>query len=224
MPRIKRVVYDVDEYVIMQNIRKRPLEKQKYLAPFALTLNKLLVERNIDQDQMAEDLDISTGALSGYRNGQGNPTLDVIYRIAEYLQVDCNYLITGVKAEHYKISSYTGLSDKAINYIHSLDDDGKQILNKLIEANISGVLDGIECAFRTIEMSRGIDSQKIKNDLLFDEKNRPFIKLSPKDTISYFVKNACDVASNIIEMVVADKKVSVVERKEGSISNGKKGK
>ena len=130
MSRKKRVVYDVDENVIKENVQKWPEEIRGQIEAFALTFNRLLMERQIDQQKMAAETGISVGAISHYRNGIGNPSLDKLRTIAEYLGVDCNYLITGVRAEHHEISEYTGLSENAITCLHALQTEKPTIMNQ----------------------------------------------------------------------------------------------
>ena len=43
----------------------------------------------------------------------------MIVKIADYMGVDCHYLITGVQAEHYKCAEDLGLSEKAIQILNA---------------------------------------------------------------------------------------------------------
>ena len=110
-----REVHDVDEANIDLNANGSP-EK----AAFAKTLNKVIKENGIHQEQLAKTLGISTGSISEYRNGKKEPRLTMIVRLADYLGVDCHYLMTGIHAENYKCADDLGLSEGAIKSIKSL--------------------------------------------------------------------------------------------------------
>jgi len=116
MPR-KRIPHEVDTAAIEENAQS--LE----MATFAKTLNSLLVEKNVHQDDMAQALGISTGSISSWRNGKKEPRLSMIIKIADYLGVDCHYLMTGIQAENYVCSNDLGLSAGVINWLKSIIDD-----------------------------------------------------------------------------------------------------
>ena len=103
-----REVHDVDEANIDLNANGSP-EK----AAFAKTLNKVIKENGIHQEELAKTLGISTGSISEYRNGKKEPRLTMIVRLADYLGVDCHYLMTGIHAENYKCADDLGLSQIA---------------------------------------------------------------------------------------------------------------
>ena len=113
----KRIPHEVDTAAIEENAQSPEM------AIFAKTLNALLVEKNVHQDDMARALGISTGSISSWRNGKKEPRLSMIIKIADYLGVDCHYLMTGVQAETYVCSSDLGLSAGVINWLKSITGD-----------------------------------------------------------------------------------------------------
>lgn len=127
MPR-KRIPHEVDDAEIEKNAQGRP-----ELITFSKTLNSLLIEKNIYQEDMAQALDISTGSISSYRNGKKEPRLSMIIKIADYLGVDCHYLITGIQAKNRVSSKELGLSEKAINAIKESRGWGMDVLNYFLE-------------------------------------------------------------------------------------------
>lgn len=52
-------------------------------------------KRNLNQQKVAMDLNISREALSYYENGKREPSLTLLVRMSEYFNVSINYLITG---------------------------------------------------------------------------------------------------------------------------------
>ena len=121
--RKKREPHSVDTLIIVSNaMDKFPDEKEaKQFSKFAIILNDLMEKNGIDQEKMSEDLGISEGSISNYRNGKSEPGLMNIIKIAEYLRVDCHYLMTGVSAKNKTINSDTGLTDDAISALTALN-------------------------------------------------------------------------------------------------------
>lgn len=120
--RKKRVPHSVDTNVIKENAAAFfSSDKAKLVETFAITLNTLMEEKGIDQEKMSDELQISSGAISNYRNGKAEPGLTRIIKIANYLDVDCSYLMTGISAANTTLSKDTGLSDGAIELLRYLN-------------------------------------------------------------------------------------------------------
>lgn len=58
-------------------------------------LKEIRKSRNLNQQKVALDLNISREALSHYENGRREPTLAMLVRMSEYFNVSIDYLITG---------------------------------------------------------------------------------------------------------------------------------
>lgn len=114
--RKARITYSLDEANIRDNAFKR--DDGQVLFNFAKTLNRLLEEKGIDQERMAADLSIAEGSISNYRSGKTEPKLSAIVKIANYLGVDCQYLMTGVQSKHTALHD-AGLSSGSIEKITS---------------------------------------------------------------------------------------------------------
>lgn len=110
----KRVPHAVDPAEIEKNAAGTP----QYT--FANTLNRLMEEKGIDQEKMAEDLRLSTGIIHNYRHGKTEPKLSAIVNLANYLHVDCHYLLTGVKAENSTLAKDIGLNETSINLLKGI--------------------------------------------------------------------------------------------------------
>lgn len=52
-------------------------------------------QRNLNQQKVAIDLNISREALSHYENGKREPSLDMLVKMSEYFNVSIDFLITG---------------------------------------------------------------------------------------------------------------------------------
>lgn len=51
--------------------------------------------KNLNQQKVAIDLNISREALSHYETGKREPSLSLLVQMSEYFNVSINYLITG---------------------------------------------------------------------------------------------------------------------------------
>ena len=58
-------------------------------------LKNIRKQRNLNQQKVAMDLNISREALSYYENGKREPSLSLLVAMSEYYNVSINYLITG---------------------------------------------------------------------------------------------------------------------------------
>ncbi len=59
------------------------------------TIKKLRVEKNINQEQLAEQLHVTRQAVSNWETGKTQPDIETLTRIAEYFGVSAEYLIYG---------------------------------------------------------------------------------------------------------------------------------
>lgn len=58
-------------------------------------LREIRKKRNLNQQKVAMDLNISREALSYYETGKREPSLSLLLSMSEYFNVSINYLITG---------------------------------------------------------------------------------------------------------------------------------
>ncbi|MBP3619984.1 MAG: helix-turn-helix transcriptional regulator [Clostridia bacterium] len=65
-------------------------------------LKKIRKIKNLNQQKVAMDLNISREALSYYENGKREPSLSLLVNMSNYFNVSINYLITGTEFEKNK--------------------------------------------------------------------------------------------------------------------------
>ena len=120
--RQPRSAHRLDEADIIDNaIEKYSKEKGRRVAGFAIRFNSLLEEKGIHQEVIANETGISVGAISKYRNGTAEPSLSNIIAIADYLNVDCHYLMTGISTKDRTLKKQLGLSQEAINNLKQIN-------------------------------------------------------------------------------------------------------
>ena len=54
-------------------------------------------KKNLNQQKVALDLNISREALSYYETGKREPSLSLLVSMSKYFNVSINYLITGIE-------------------------------------------------------------------------------------------------------------------------------
>ena len=58
-------------------------------------LKQIRKEKNLTQQKVALDLNISRESLSYYENGKRQPSLELLVAFSKYFNVSIDYLITG---------------------------------------------------------------------------------------------------------------------------------
>ena len=58
-------------------------------------LRQIRKSRNLNQQKVAMDLNISREALSHYEKGKREPSLEMLNRLSKYFNVSIDYLING---------------------------------------------------------------------------------------------------------------------------------
>ena len=60
-----------------------------------LGLKQIRKQKNLNQQKVALDLNISREALSHYENGKREPSLNLLMEMSKYFNVSINFLISG---------------------------------------------------------------------------------------------------------------------------------
>ncbi|MBR4998964.1 MAG: helix-turn-helix transcriptional regulator [Clostridia bacterium] len=60
-----------------------------------MQLKEIRKKKNLNQQKVALDLNISREALSHYENGKREPSLNMLVAMSKYFNVSIDYLITG---------------------------------------------------------------------------------------------------------------------------------
>lgn len=65
------------------------------MTEFPRVLSDILKEKNIKGKELANATQISQSLISDYKNGKAEPTITNACKISKYLEISCDYLITG---------------------------------------------------------------------------------------------------------------------------------
>lgn len=188
--RKKRETYYVDP----ETIRRNAAGTDK--LDFALTLNKLLEDRGIDQGQLAKDVGLSTSVISEYRSGKSEPRLSSVKRIANCLGVDCHYLITGIKSNNQTTAQNLGLSEPSISALCNLQKTRKNRANTRESINAEILFDGIDFLL-TCGNSEDIISLIAQIVFMDDWNEKVFLETTRENDTVYWATSAQTLSVNV---------------------------
>lgn len=136
---------------------------QQKCTQFPKRLTDLRETSNLSRQQLADILGVSRASLEYYEKGKRTPDIDVLYRLSEYFNVTADYLIgrtdkSGESTDVNAICEYTGLSEKAVDKLHSRLDD----------TSIKEVID-IDKVCEIISKATGENKNEVYNTLLRED-------------------------------------------------------
>lgn len=67
-----------------------------------MRLLEIRKKKRISQLKMALDLNVSQNTISRYETGDREPDLEMLVRLADYLQVSLDYLLERTSENHWK--------------------------------------------------------------------------------------------------------------------------
>ena len=92
------------------------------MAKFGDRLSALRKERGLTQDELAKRLEVTKSAISMYENGKRTPDYEILELIADYFNVDMDYLVGRKDEKHtpYSPAADFILNDKAIAFYRKM--------------------------------------------------------------------------------------------------------
>lgn len=92
---------------------------------FGERLRSLRLESEMSQESLSKELNISQSALGYYENCGRTPDIEFLEKVSNYFNVSVDYLLghsqaKTVKSDVKSICDYTGLSEKSVDFLHTL--------------------------------------------------------------------------------------------------------
>lgn len=108
-----------------QGIPNSSKNNREALFPTRLREERAL--KGVSQEELSKEIGVTKSTISLYENGDNVPDVKTLVKIAEYFNVNCNYLLckTDIRKDDINIQligDYTGLSDETIEYFKSIND------------------------------------------------------------------------------------------------------
>lgn len=82
-------------------------------------IKSLRLENDITQYELGKELSVSKTTISHYENDTRMPPLETLIQIADYFQVDLDYIL-GIESTGYSLKRSVKMSDEEIEFILEL--------------------------------------------------------------------------------------------------------
>jgi transcriptional regulator with XRE-family HTH domain len=79
-----------------------PVNELSLRKAFGVTLKKLRIEKSLSQQALADYSELDRSYVSGLENGKYQPTLFVLYKVAECLEIEPEQFLALVNEERKK--------------------------------------------------------------------------------------------------------------------------
>lgn len=152
---------------------------------FTKTLTKLLKERHKTQTELSKVLGLNSQNVSMYCNGKTQPDLQNLLKIAEFLNVTTDELLTGLKPENKQTRIDLGLKDESIENIKHINETSEKAMYFLNEFLSDKKLNS------TLLKIRNLYEQIIQNPSIL--KN--FVNETPNELTSYMEYKLLNIIS-----------------------------
>lgn len=100
------------------------------MGEFRDILKALRKERGLTQDQLAQELGISRSSVSMYERGEREPDFETLEVIADYFNVDMNYL-TGWNEDPTNYDDPELIASIPLNYLEAAHGDTRTAFNMM---------------------------------------------------------------------------------------------
>ena len=153
--------------------RKKELSSETANQILAKRLQFLLKERNVNQSQLANGIEVQRQTTSNYVNGQSVPDAYTLEKLARYLGVTTDYLvgrsdIPAPTMDAELICQRTGLTPIALEKLCNLDGIRLSILNALLSSE--SFVNSYLYKIADVETFRTIADETLEN-LEYDAKD-----------------------------------------------------
>jgi transcriptional regulator with XRE-family HTH domain len=93
------------------------------VANFPKRLIRLREERGLKRQAVADNLEISRSSLEHYEKGSRNPDIFVLKKIADFYEVNVDFLLHGTESKNIDIKKELGLSNEATESLKKMNND-----------------------------------------------------------------------------------------------------
>ena len=91
---------------------------------------------NLTQEELANIIGITKGAIANYENETSHPKEPVMYKLIDALQVDANYLFQDVVNIPKKVNDVTLAEFDMVEKYRTLDEYGKDVVNTILDKEL----------------------------------------------------------------------------------------
>ena len=116
------------------------------MAEFSERIKELRISFNYSQQKLADMLGVSKSTINMYERGERKPGIDQLEAIADYFNVDMDYLsgksdiprksLIGSKQMPISISNYNSEENNLVIKYRKLDEYGQKAVNLIVDAEL----------------------------------------------------------------------------------------
>lgn len=166
-------------------------EKEGNIDVFKEKLKTSRINADFSQDDLADAIGVNRATISFYEKGKRKPDIEMFIKIANALNVSCDYLLgysNSPTREHHETKEITGLSDKAIEELQILAIETIKNTEEIDCFNEICKLDHYTINYLLENNSKYHFFNDLGNFLFFKERNKELIELNQpitNDDFSY---------------------------------------
>lgn len=156
-------------------------EKKGNIDVFKEKLKKSRINAGFSQDDLADAIGVNRATISFYEKGTRKPDIDIFIKIADALNVSCDYLLGYSNSpirEQHETKEITELSDKAIEELQILAIETNKNTEEIDCFNEICKLDHYTINYLLENNSKYHFFNDIGNFLFFKERNKKLIELN----------------------------------------------
>lgn len=156
-------------------------EKKGNIDVFKEKLKKSRINAGFSQDDLANAIGVNRATISFYEKGTRKPDIDIFIKIADALNVSCDYLLGYSNSpirEQHETKEITELSDKAIEELQVLAIETNKNTEEIDCFNEICKLDHYTINYLLENNSKYHFFNDIGNFLFFKERNKKLIELN----------------------------------------------
>ncbi|MQN01506.1 MAG: XRE family transcriptional regulator [Lachnospiraceae bacterium] len=113
----------------LKEIKKQNFEDAE--KHFQARLSKLLVDRDIRKQDLADAICVSPSSVSGYLSGNHHPDMATLLAISNYFDVSLDYLFGKTDYTYIKTDNRSPVDNEMLSYYSKLNDGDKhQVLGE----------------------------------------------------------------------------------------------
>ena len=94
-------------------------------------------KRSISISKLLNDLNIRKSLIYDMEKRDSTPSIEVIYKIADYLECSTDYLLGRKEYDEYNNKTYSDTENKLIEFFRDLNEDGQEYIIKQFKFALS---------------------------------------------------------------------------------------
>lgn len=87
---------------------------------FGEIIKSLRISRNLNQVQLANEINVSKQTISNWENNNILPSIEMLVKISQFFSVSTDFLL---ELDNRKYIEITGLSDKQLTHVQQIIND-----------------------------------------------------------------------------------------------------